>query len=46
MILFPEELVKAIEVVVPHVVVMLKDRQILIRNSAVTTLGEFSKQRK
>jgi hypothetical protein len=31
---------------VPHVVVMLKDRDLLVRDSAVTALGEFSRQRK
>jgi hypothetical protein len=31
---------------VPHVVVMLKDRKSWVRDSAVTALGEFSKQRK
>ena len=30
----------------PHVVDMLKDRSSKVRNSAVTALGEISKQRK
>jgi len=46
LILFPAELVKAIEGVVPHVVVMLKDKKSRVRDSAVTALGEFSRQRK
>jgi len=41
---FPAELVKAIESVVPRVVDMLKDRESLVRYSAVSALGEFSKQ--
>jgi len=31
---------------VPHVIVMLKDSKFWVRDSAVTALGEISKQRK
>lgn len=46
MILFPAELVKAIEGVLPHVVDMLKDSIPWVRDSAVTALSKISKQRK
>ena len=42
--LFPVELVKAIEGMVPHVVDMLKDK--ISCDYAVTVLGKISKQRK
>ena len=44
MILFPAELVKAIEGVVPHIVEFLNNTDSGIRSSAVTALGKLSKQ--
>jgi len=46
LIVFPAELVKAIEGVVPHVVDMLKDSDSLVRRSAAIAIGEISKQRR
>ena len=43
---FPAEVVKEIEKMVPHVVDMLEGPDLLDRSSAVTALGEISKQRK
>ena len=44
--LFPAELVKQIESVVPHIVEFLKDTDFQVRYSAMTALGKLSEQRK
>jgi len=44
--IFPAELVKVIEGVVPHIVDALKDTESLVRVFALRALGEISKQRK
>ena len=44
--LFPAELVKQMESVVPRIAQFLNDTDSWVRDSAVAALGKFSEQRK